>query len=107
MLKLATTTAFLILAAGAVQAQTVEYHYKYLHEKCRPSLKMEKAGCDCIITAAKKNLTEAELEFVVMYVKKNKPEIKRLQGIMNGNQVLKAKAFVRKTPNACRPKTEN
>ena len=107
MLKFALTAAFLVVAAGTAQAQTIEDHYKYLHEKCGPSLKMEKAGCDCIIAAAKKNLTDTELELVVMYVKKNKAEAKRLQGIMNGNQVLKAKAFVKETPNACRPKTEN
>ncbi len=105
MLKLATTALLFLAISFSAQAQNVEEHYKYLHQKCGPSLKMEKSECDCIIKAAKAELSPQELELVVMYVKRDKPGIKRLQGELTGNQTLKAKDFTGNTPNKCRKKT--
>ncbi len=95
---------FGFLIATPAFAATADEHYTYLHEKCGPSLKMEKSGCDCIIAAAKRDLSEDELEMVVLYVKKDKPGIQKKQGELNGNQTAKAKSFVREAPRACRGK---
>ncbi len=104
MKKLAAGLAITRAIATGAQAQSVEEHYKYLHQKCGPSLKMEKAGCDCIIASAKRDLSPQELELLVVYVKQDKPGIQRMQGRLNGNQVLKAKAFMKEAPAACRPR---
>ena len=65
---------------------------------------MKVGGCDCIIAAAKRDLTFDELEMVVLYVKRDKPGIKKKQGELTGNQTIKAQKFVEEAPRACRAK---
>ncbi|MEM7426892.1 MAG: hypothetical protein AAF441_12425 [Pseudomonadota bacterium] len=104
MRKLTKLTVLGLLTAGPVAAATAEDHYEYLHKKCGPSLKMKESGCDCIIKAARRDLSADELEMVVLYVKQDKPGIKKKQGELTGNQTLKARKFVEEAPRACRGK---
>ncbi len=95
--------AFCVLALP-VQAATPEEHRQYLFDQCGPTLKMKKSGCECIVAAAKEQLSDKELEMVVMYVKQDKTGIARVQGKLNGNEVMKAVSFVTEAPRACRGK---
>ncbi len=104
MRKLTTLTLFALLSVSPALAVTAEDHYAYLHEKCGPSLKMKKSGCDCTVAAARRDLSESELEMVVLYVKQDKPGIRKKQGELNGNQMMTAMTFVAQVPRACRGK---